>query len=129
MREPRAYHPAMCRGCMRLIFSGLYVHSWVSETQRRFIMRARFEHLRQAAIAAVAAFALVSCGSLTVKSADGTMIASYQGSALLGSEAISCGQASGVYTCQLTAQNLSALAQALAPLLAAGAAGSAASVK
>lgn len=46
MRLPRAYHPRACHRCMLAIFVSLRVRHWVSEAQRRFIMRAHFERLR-----------------------------------------------------------------------------------
>ena len=49
------------------------------------------------------------------------MVATYKGTVLFGSEAVSCGFAMGIYTCSETGQNVQALAQAIIPLLGAGA--------
>ena len=41
------YHPRACRGCQGRVWSRLKIRHWVSESQRRFIIRALLERARR----------------------------------------------------------------------------------
>ena len=84
----------------------------VSIRRRRTVLKGPIT----AGIAIVVAGTL-SCAKISVVSPDGRSTATYDGTSIVGSEDVSCGQMAGVTTCSVSGQNLSALAMAIAPFL------------